>query len=160
MSNTRYITCVVLLLWIAAVCQFSVAPRIAIFGAGPDFLLAAVACLALFKPRRSGAWVGFAAGVLHGGVAGANLAAYAISRTFAGFLIGWLGMMDLEKSPVVAFFAAATATIIGQLILLFGAPPPAILPFLLATIGTAMYNGVIAVPVFALLRRILNPPQR
>jgi hypothetical protein len=48
-------------------------------------------------------------------------------------------------------------TIVAQLILMFFAPPPGIASFLGATIGSAMVNGVLAVPVHALLRRILGP---
>lgn len=158
MSAFRWIFLTIVCLWLGGGCQRTVAPMVSIFGVAPDFLLIATACLSLFGTRRSGAVIGFFAGVVQGAIAGANLGAYVVTRALSGFCIGWLGSMDIEATPAVAFFAALAATLVGQFALMFVAPPPSFGPFLLATIGSAMYNGVLAIPLYTLLKRVLNPP--
>ncbi len=160
MKTGRYPFVAIVCLWMAGGCQQTLAPKIAIFNAVPDFLIVSIACLSLLSARYAGSLVGFFAGIIHGALAGANLAAYAISRTMTGFLVGWFNSFELEANALVALITTVVATIIAQLLLMFIAPPQGLAPFLLATIGTAIYNGVIAVPVYALLKRIVDPPQR
>jgi rod shape-determining protein MreD len=141
-------------------CQRAVSPYIAIGGVAPDFLLVVIGCLALFGTRRSGSIIGFLAGVIEGALAGANLAAYAVSRTIAGFVSGWFSALEFEAGAIVASFVVFAITLLSQLLLMFVAPPGQIGGFLLATIGSAVYNGVLAMPLYALLRRVLDPPAR
>ncbi len=149
-----------IVLWVAGGGQRSVAPYVAIGGVVPDFLLIATGCLALFGSRRSGSVIGFFAGVLEGALAGANLAAYAVSRTIGGFVAGWFTSLEFEANAGVAFFIVLATSVLAQLLLVFVAPPGQLVPFLLATIGSAVYNGVLAMPLYALLRRVLDPPTR
>lgn len=145
-----------LLLWLGASVQFALAPRMAIFGCPPDLFLAVLLPASLVA-RRSGATLfGFLAGVLQGGVAGANLTHYAISRAFAGFCGSWARGMLAEPHGLLVFLHAAIGTLLAQLLLMFLAPPSEIARYLFATIGTAVYNGVIAIPVHAILRRTVR----
>lgn len=154
------IVAAVLLLWLAGGCQQALAPRVGIAGASPDFVLIAVSVLALFLNRRGGALVGFFGGLVQGAMAGANLAQYVVTRTLAGYGIGWLAMLEFEFNPLVALVVTAASTLFAQLLLMFTAPPPSIAHFLLATIGSAIYNGVLAVPLYALLAKVLAPDSR
>jgi len=52
------------------------------------------------------------------------------------------------------------ATGVTQIAFLLFNPRGAILPFLLATIGSAVYNGVLAMPLYALLKKVSDPPNR
>lgn len=149
-----------LVLWLAAGAQESVSAHLSIGSVMPDFLLVGLGCVALFGSRRAGAFAGFFAGLFHGAIAGANLGAYAASRTITGFLVGSFTVLEFEANAGVAFVSVAVSTLIGQILFMFAAPPPQIIPFLLATIGAAMYNGVLAIPLFALLKRVLDPPSR
>lgn len=160
MRGPAYTFIAILCLWAGGGCQRSVASHIAIGGVVPDFLLVAIGCLSLFGTRRSGAIIGFFAGVLEGALAGANLAAYAVSRTIAGFVSGWFSSLEFEAGAVVASFVVFAITVFAQLLLMFIAPPGQIGGFLLATIGSAVYNGVLAMPLYALLRRVFDPPAR
>ncbi len=160
MRMSRYPFVAIICLWMAGGCQQTLAPKMAIFNAVPDFLIVSVACLGLLSARYAASLVGFFAGLIHGCLAGANLAAYAISRTLAGFLTGWFNSFELEANVLVALATAFVSTIVAQLLLMFIAPPQEIGVFLLATVGSAVYNGVIAMPVYALLKRIVDPPQR
>ncbi|AIE85648.1 rod shape-determining protein MreD [Fimbriimonas ginsengisoli] len=160
MNGVKLFFAAIVCLWLAAGCQQSVVPSVTIGGVVPDFLLVAVGCLSLFGNRVAGSFIGFGAGIVQGALAGANLGAYAVSRILAGFLTGWFNMLEFESNPAVAFFAVAAATILGQLLLMFAAPPSQIISFLLATIGSAIYNGVLAMPLFVLLKKVIDPPTR
>jgi hypothetical protein len=43
------------------------------------------------------------------------------------------------------------------MMLMVPAPPPVFLPYLRDTIVAAMYNGVLALPLYVFLRRTLRP---
>ena len=143
-------------LWLAGGLQASLAPRLGLGQVAPNFVVIVLGSVAILSSRRAGTVSGFFAGLIEGGLAGANLTQYVISRSVAGFLSGWLTAWEFDATVVVAFFAVAACTLEAQLLLMFMAPPPRILAFLLATIGSAIYNGVLAMPLFALLKRVVQ----
>jgi len=149
-----------LLLWFAGACQQAVAFQVSFAGVGPDFLLIVLVSCGLFADRRNGAVLGFLSGVIHGAVAGGHLGTYAVTQTVTGFLIGWFNSMEFEGNIAVAFIVGAAATICTQIASLLLSPHGAILASLLATIGSAMYNGVLAMPLYALLKKVLDSPSR
>lgn len=144
---------------LAAALQQSVAPRMSLFGCSPDFLLVVLGPASMSVRPLSGALIGFLCGLVYGAAAGANLAHYAISRTLAGFFGSLSQGVDIHSGVLLAAGVTALVTIVARLTLMFLAPPPAIWPFLAATIGSALYNGVLAMPFHALLRRLF-PPKR
>ena len=87
------------------------------------------------------------------------MTAFAATRAIVGFLIGWLNSLEFEGNVVVALVVTAASTVFTQVAFLFMNPRGAILPFLLATIGSAMYNGVLAIPLYALLRNVFDSPK-
>lgn len=147
-------------LWISGGFEYGLAPSIAIFGVKPDFLLVALAALATVSSRTQGATIGFGSGLLQGALVGANLAHYVISRTVTGFLAAWANDLQLQPRPLVGFVTTALVTVFARLFLLFLAPTPALAQYLGATIGSAMYNGVLAIPVYALLNRVFDSSRR
>ncbi len=147
-------------LWVAAGCQQGLAQPLSIFGATPDFLLIAMATMGLFCSRQTSTVIGFFAGLLQGAIAGASLGSYVVTRTVSGFLVGWFNAMEMDANIVLAFIVVATTTLVAQFMLLFLTAPPGIGRFVLATIESAVYNGVLAMPFYALLQKILDPPRR
>jgi len=151
---------------VAAVCLYlagalqPLAPRFGFWGMRPDFLLAALGPLSLLATRRGGLLLGFAAGVLGGALPGANMAHYVISRTVGGAFGAWVRSLGFEDGPAVSAATAFALTIVAQLVLMFLAPPARIGAFLGATIGSAVLNGLLAIPLFALLTRIVDPVKR
>jgi hypothetical protein len=143
-------------LWICAGMQQALAPRLGFGEVQPDFILATIAPLALLLPRPWATLVGFAGGALHGLLAGANLASYAISRTVSGFVVASFGVDPGTATPTAALFATVGATVVAGLLHMFIAPPPAIGAFLTATIAGAIYNGVVAVPLYLALRKLMG----
>jgi rod shape-determining protein MreD len=150
----------IILLWIAGACQLAIAFQISAAGMSPDFPLIVIVTVGLFSNRRTGSIVGFLGGAIHGAVEGGHIAAYTITRTAIGFLVGWFTGMEFEGNIAVAFIVTAAATICTRLTFLLLNPRGAILAFLLATIGSAVYNGVLAMPLYALLKRVLDSPRR
>jgi len=159
MKNPGAWIAAIVLLWIAGGSQESLAYQLSIASATPDYLLVVVTVLSLFGNRRSGAIVGFIGGLLSGAIAGGHMAAYTVTRTLIGFLIGWLNGLEFEGNFAVAFVVTSSATLCVQLTFFFMNPRGAILPALLATIGSAMYNGVLAMPLYALLKKVLDSPK-
>jgi cell shape-determining protein MreD len=155
MSAARAILVVVLCLWVAGGCQQALASLMSIGTAQPDFLLVILCVLAPLTGRRAGTVMGFATGVIHGAIAGANFTAYAITRTIGGFFLGWAASADVEVNFVVAGILCALTTVGIQLLFLFIAPPTDIVPFLLTTLGTATYNGLLAMPIHFALARLM-----
>lgn len=145
-------------LYVAGALQQALSPRMSIFGVEPEFMLIFLSCACLFMRRSGGTVLGFFTGVVQGALVGVNLMHFVISRTVTGFLAGWSSDWGYQPNSFVAAFVTAVLTIFSQLLLMFLAPPAGIARYLADTMGTAVYNGVLAVPVYALLRRILVSP--
>jgi rod shape-determining protein MreD len=148
------------LVWISAALNMGVSAKISIFGGNPDFLLITLAVLGLFTHRSGGAVLGFFCGFVYGSLAGANLAQYCISRTLGGFMAGWLNDLGFQGSLGMAALSAAIVTVVCQLLLMFSAPPSDVGGFLGDTIRMAVYNGILAMPYYALLSRFLEPQSK
>lgn len=159
MSGVRGWVVVAVCFYFAAALQ-PLAPRFALCGLSPDFLLVTLAVFLHFSSRRGGMVLGFAAGVLAGALPGANMAHYVISRTVAGFFGSWARALGVEEGRATAAASAFAITLIAQIVLMFLAPPARIGPFLGATIGSAVVNGVLAIPLYALVSRVLGPIER
>lgn len=145
------------LFWLAAVSQQALAPSLALGAVRPDFLLVVSLVLSI-QARTTGALtLGFVAGVIQGALAGANLTHYVLSRVGAGAALAGLKSLGIEVSGLMAGVLVAAGTVVAQILLMFLAPPGAILPFLGATIGTALYNGVLGALLHALLKRFISP---
>ncbi|MEZ5163854.1 MAG: hypothetical protein R2688_08925 [Fimbriimonadaceae bacterium] len=93
--------------------------------------------------------------MLIGGISGATLTHYILSRTVVGYALGMTSQMEPGIRAAAGLVAAGT--LVGQLILMFLAPPSGIGVFLKVTILEALLNGAIAIPIFALLRRVVRP---
>ena len=156
MRQARPYIALALWFWAAAVLQQAVAPRIQIVAAMPDLLLVVALVSAVFFPPRKAAVLGFVAGVLHGGIAGADLAQYAVSRTLVAFAVGYLSGLDLDVRPWYVGLTVLGGTLAAQFLMMIPAPPAEIGPYVRATILSAMYNGVLAIPIYALIRRSLS----
>ncbi|HRI43841.1 MAG TPA: hypothetical protein PLL78_14805 [Fimbriimonadaceae bacterium] len=147
------------LVWLAAVLQQSMAQRLAVFGCEPNFLLAVMAPMALVSRPAVGGWIGFAAGLTQGALAGANLTHYVISRTVAGFLTSLGSLLDIRLAIGVAGLVCAACTLVAQVLFMFLAPPPggSIVSYLLTSFGTSVYDALLAMPIYALIRRWFGP---
>lgn len=145
-------------IFVAAALHQALASRLVIFGARPDFLLVVTAVFSMFTKPVGGILTGALAGVFQGALPTANIAHYTISRALTGFAVAGSTGLRLQPTIGLAAATAALATIFAQLIWMFIAAPSNIGAFLGDTIRTAMYNGVLAMPLYALLRKIFGAP--
>lgn len=140
---------------LAAIMQQSVAPRIG----SPDFLLVFLTVSSMFQTRLGGALTGGYLGLLQGALATANMTHYVASRAITGFGLGWSNQFRLRPTAVLAAVIAVVGTLIAQTIWMFIAGPSGIGAFVGDTIRTAMYNGVLAMPVYVILKKVLGSTQ-
>ncbi len=155
MNGWRVVLFAGLTIWVCAALQQAVAQRLSILGAEPDFLLVALGSFAMVCERPAATFIGFCCGAVYGAIGFANITHYVISRTAAGFSAGWFKQFHLESNVLVMALTVAIITLFARLVLMFLAPPPLITPFLAATIRTAVYNGVLAVPMCLLVKRLM-----
>jgi len=146
--------------WLCGGCQEAAAGRFEILNVAPDFLIALTCVLALMSNSRVGMILGAIAGMLMGGITGANMWQYVLSRMLVGFSAGWIADQRFQTNPAVAGVASFIGTLVGQLVMMFIAPPPAILPFLTATIGSAIYNGVIGMMFCVMIEKLVPAKSR
>jgi rod shape-determining protein MreD len=139
-----------ILVWLCLTLQTAIRPL-------ADLPLVLLSVGGMLLPRSGATILGFLLGALHGALAGANLAGYAVSRTLAAFVTASAVGLGLQPSPWTAAIVSVVATVFAQTVFLFLCPPGSIPRFLGDTMGTAMYNGVLAVPVYALLRKVSAP---
>jgi hypothetical protein len=71
------------------------------------------------------------------------------------FLLGSVRTLEFDGNAVVAAIWALLATILAQVLFSLGAPQGSFLDVSLATLGSAVLNGALAVPLYGLLARIL-----
>jgi len=138
--------------------QQSAAVSMSIGLARPNFLLLAISLFAPYAGRTGTGALGLLSGILQGAIAGANLTAYSLSRILAGLAVGQLHQTELARTAWVAALTAFLTVAVAQTILLFIAPSQNLGAFTLATMGTAIYNGVLAVPLDWGLSKVLRPP--
>ena len=129
---------------------------------GPiEFSTLAVSILAFAMQRRQeGAVLGALAGLIVGLLAGPNLGAWIVGLAFVGFASGWLGEAGVRQSKPIAAGVAAGAVLLVHAVLILASPPSGLGTFVGDTIRTAMVNGALAIPLHALLARLLDPEKR
>ncbi len=160
MSAIKKAVVVVLLFWIAAAFSHSLSNKMGIGLVEPDFLLILAVVLSTLHDPRSGAFFGFVAGAIDGAIVGADMTAMTVTRTVAGFLSGYIGNLDFEVRPVYTALVAAGATILCHVLFAFSAPPPHVGVYARDTIFSALYNGVLAMPLYAAVQRPLRRQEK
>lgn len=136
--------------------QQSALYRWTLLSARPDLLVLLTISLAVRTRPALGAVAGFVCGTCLGLAAGAGLAPNALSLAIPGFIFGFIALTDLRVTPVIAGALVAMGTILAHVLLLFMAPPSDIPRYLTATIGSAIMNGVLAMPLDSVWRRLIG----
>lgn len=158
--NGRTVAILAVLAWVFGAAQLALAPRMAIWNARPDFFLIALSACSPFLNRTQGAVIGFTFGLIHGAGVGANLSQYVATRTTTGFLAAWFNDVRLQPSFATMAMTGALATLFAAFAMMIFAPPAGIGKYLTDTMLSAVYNGVLVWPLYALLRRIMDPVYR
>jgi len=149
------------LLFFAVVVQLSIMSQITIFGGHPNLLLVTLVCVALLRGAVVGAVAGFAVGLLADSGVFGTLGFTALLLTLAGYWTGRYGETtgrDRAHAPVLSIAVTTLAYQIAALVLRYmlgqNAPGGEIFSALAPTV---LLNLILALPVYALTRRLLRP---
>ncbi|MBX3112455.1 MAG: hypothetical protein KF857_10640 [Fimbriimonadaceae bacterium] len=144
------------LLFVAAVLEAGLARHLAIYDARPSFLLVLALSYGLsVRPGRA-AVVACVSGVLTGGLSGASMAAFTVGRTLVCFFLGFLERVEIKVALPLGAALVAVGTCVDAGFTMLISPPSDIGGFMRATIGSAVYNGVLAFPIYGLVRRMFR----
>ncbi|MEQ1934634.1 MAG: hypothetical protein ABL962_12290 [Fimbriimonadaceae bacterium] len=146
----------IVIVWLMGVLDFGLAPHMPVFGVRPDFLLIATVVFSQILSRPGSAAIGFLSGLIKGAIIGANLTHYVFSRAVTAFFGSWFRSSQRGQSTLQIMVTVFIATIFCNVIFLFTAAPHNVGRFLADTIIAAVYNGVLAAPLYALLSRFLG----
>lgn len=125
----------------------------------PDFSLLALGCLALLTNPAGGAWAGFFTGWLQGAMIAQMVGSHILSRMGAGFIAGWIPVWFERKNPLMPVIVCIVVVVISEALLYLLAPRHDLQDWILRMAGKSIYNGLLALPAYALLRRFLPPEQ-
>jgi rod shape-determining protein MreD len=148
----------------AAIVQTAVVASLDVGAGSPDLLLVVVIAVALLRGSIAGAAAGFFGGLLVDTASLDTLGLTSLLLTVAGYWVGRYGETTGRGRPHASVVATAAVT----LLYLVGA---FLLHFLLAetvsgrALGESipvavLFNVVLSLPVFALVRRLLPGPER
>lgn len=157
MNPVRVGTTVIASLLLATSLQHGLADRMTLLGFRPELPTLLTVCFGLFFSRGGAAAYGLFAGWIEGALALANVGHYIIARAVAGFCVSWTRGFEYEAGALSIMIVGAVGTLFSELLWMFFAAPNPIGVYLADTIRTALVNGLLAVPVYALLKRSLDP---
>jgi rod shape-determining protein MreD len=130
----------------------------------PDFLLVVAIVLSLERSQDAAATTGFAAGLFMGAIHNQAIAAFTLSRMVACIVGARISASFLDKGPFNLSIVAFLCTLLSGVIYLFVIPfidtMPGIGAHVADTIGAAIYNGVIAIPIHLLYQRVAGTAAR
>jgi rod shape-determining protein MreD len=153
------------LLFVAAVIQVSLLSSIDLAGAVPDLLLVTLLCVALLRGSLFGASAGFAAGLLVDTALLQTLGVTSLLYTVGAYWIGRYGETtgrDRGHAPYLSVFVVTVLYAIGALLLhyLLGQGGSARAVLVNGLLPSLFFNLLLTAPVYALVRRLLPPPER
>jgi rod shape-determining protein MreD len=156
-----------LLLTLAAMAQIAIVNAFELVEGRADVVLLCIVGVALLRGPVFGACAGFYAGLIVDVGTLGNLGLSSLLLTLAGYWVGRFGQATSnEKNQIARVLIAVTlATIgvaVGELVvhLLLGEPVPVGTIVVRAVLPTLALNVVLALPAYALLRRLFPPPVR
>ena len=152
-----------LTLFLAALAQSVWADAMQIRGARPDILTAAAILGALFCDANGGAALGFAAGLIHASLAAppnGGFGGLIVSRTLVAATIGWLDERVFRDNALIAVALVAGGTALAEGLFFLFAPQPHVAQWAKAVLLTTLYNTILALPLYFLIRRLTGETKR
>lgn len=163
MSAGRRNVRLVIFLLLASVLHTAFSDKITVWGARPNLALTALLTACLFVDGNTGALLGFFVGLLEGSYAAMYVGSFLVTRTISGWQVGLLEQRVFRDSLPVVFLVVLGGTILTESCFFLFAPKQHLLrwlTWLIQTLTGALYNTVLAVPLYLLLRRLILPRSR
>ncbi len=155
MIPARQVALAAFFLWLAAILQGRVAHEVSIRGAQPDLPLVVLSGSAILVGSMRGSLLGFWAGLLAAVSLPAAYGSVFAGRIVAGALAGSLGSSLIRSNLLVPPLVTLAANLLAEIVSALIAPGPALhhsRRWLVQTGGEVLYNTVLALPVYLLLR--------
>ena len=151
-----------LIVFVAVLVQVSVVSQIPLFGGRANLIPVAVAALALLGGSLTGAAAGFTAGLMLDLAMGMSLGGSSLVFTFVGYLIGrFAELRDVSHGLLpIAVVAAGTLgydVAYGAITFMLDIEATVSLLVLRDMLVGLLLNSLLALPLFALVRRIVRP---
>jgi rod shape-determining protein MreD len=155
---------IALIVFVVSILQVSAFSSVSILGGVPDVLLVTLVAIGLLRGAIAGAVAGFAAGLIVDVATLGTLGVTSLLLTLAGFWAGRYGETTgrgRPHAPLVAVLAATVFVDVGGYVLdsLLGGPV-IMREVILALPAALVLNGLLAYPVFALIRRLVGATER
>ena len=150
------------LVFVAVILQISGFGEIRLFGGSADLVPLLVAAVALYAGSVPGALAGFCAGLLLDLAVGNNLGASSLVLTTVGYTVGRYCEMRRPSnslSPIPVAAATTGAYVVGFAVVSFMLEIDATVSAIVLRemLLTTLLNALLALPTFALIRRVLRP---
>jgi rod shape-determining protein MreD len=144
------------------VLQVAAVSQVVLFGATADLTPLAVAAVGLMCGSITGALFGFFVGLFFDAALVQTLGLTSLVCVIAGYGAGRLRELRDPQATVVPMIVGAVATAIttfgyGLMNFMLGIDAPVSFLLLRVILATIVFNAIIALPVFALIRRCLGP---
>lgn len=151
-------------LFVAALLQTSIVGAIEIAGGIPDVLLVTLVALALLRGSVYGAAAGFFAGLVLDTAVLDRLGESSLLLTLAGYWIGRYGETtgrDRSHAPLLSVAVITVLYAIGDVVLhvVLGDAVNARVALFDALLPAILLNLILTVPVYAVAKRFLGPPE-
>lgn len=151
-----------LLVFFVAILQVTILGSIDVAGGAPDLVLVTLVAVALLRGPIFGAVAGFYAGLLVDTATLETLGLTSLVLTLAGYWIGRYGETtgrDRIQAPVLSVLVITVLYAVGGYVLRFvlGDAVSARLVLVESLLPGIIFNCLLAVPVYALCRRLLHP---
>lgn len=104
----------------------------------------------------SAAGMACASGILQGCLSGASMTVFTLGRTVVAFFFGFLERVEISVALPLGAALVALGTGMDGLVTMLIAPPSDLGSYARATIGSAVYNGALAFPIYWLVRRVFR----
>ena len=152
------------LLFFAAIVQSSIVGSIELFGGTPDLLLVTVVSISLLRGAVFGAAAGFFAGLILDTANLGHLGETSLLLTGAGYWTGRYGETtgrDRSNSPLLSVAVVTALYTLGAIALhvVLGDPVDARAVLADGLLPTVLLNLLLTFPVYALVKRVLGPPE-
>jgi rod shape-determining protein MreD len=151
-------------LFVAVLLQTSIVGSIEIAGGTPDILLVTLVAVALLRGSVYGAAAGFFAGLVLDVALLGRLGESSLLLTTAGYWIGRYGETtgrDRSHAPLLSVAVITVLYALASVVLhvVLGDPADARVALFEALLPSILLNLLLTVPVYALAKRVLGPPE-
>lgn len=139
----------------AGALQTGIAGAVRVRLAEPALLLLIVLLGSIFCEANGGAALGFCAGVAAAAIAAPPVSGFGsiiVSYTLVGFGVGWLEQRVFRDQAGMAVLLAAAGTPLALCLFFVFDPQRHVAHWAACMLGATLYNSLLALPVFLLLR--------